>query len=91
VFSVPYLLNKPYANLGSKVGFIYGSVAAVSLIFAYFFVPDCKGRSLEEIDELFASGIPNRKFHEYQLESEEDLKGQPVEVHVRGMKEDTEP
>ncbi|KAL1904345.1 hypothetical protein Sste5344_009963 [Sporothrix stenoceras] len=61
-FSLPYLLNEPYANLGSKVGFIFGSIAAVSIAFAYFFVPDVSGSTLEEVDMLFASDLPIRKF-----------------------------
>ncbi|KEF58701.1 uncharacterized protein A1O9_06627 [Exophiala aquamarina CBS 119918] len=71
--SMPYLLNAPYANLGSKVGFIFGSVAAVSLVFAYLSVPDCAGRSLEDIDWLFENHIPATKFRAAQidLQSEE--------------------
>lgn len=71
--SMPYLLNAPYANLGSKVGFIFGSVATVSLVFAYFCVPDCSGRSLEDIDWLFEHHVAARKFRsiEIDLQSEE--------------------
>lgn len=61
-FSLPYLLNAPYANLGSKVGFIFGSMAFLSLVFAYWCVPEVKGRSLEEVDRLFELGIPLRQF-----------------------------
>jgi SP family sugar:H+ symporter-like MFS transporter len=32
-FTVPYLLNAPYANLGSKVGFIYAPLAALAFLF----------------------------------------------------------
>lgn len=60
--SMPYLLNAPYANLNGKVGFIFGSIAAVSLVFAYFCVPNSSGRSLEELDELFARRTPVREF-----------------------------
>lgn len=57
-FTIPYLLNAPYANLGAKVGFIYGSICVVSVICAFLFVPEMKGRSLEEIDQLFAGKVP---------------------------------
>ncbi|KAL4868254.1 hypothetical protein BDV12DRAFT_197476 [Aspergillus spectabilis] len=33
-FTTPYLLNAPYANLHPKVGFILGSIACCSLVFA---------------------------------------------------------
>jgi SP family sugar:H+ symporter-like MFS transporter len=59
---VPYLLNAPYANLGPKVGFIYGSFTALSVVVTYFMIPEMKGRSLEEVGELFASGVSLRAF-----------------------------
>ncbi|KAF7552933.1 hypothetical protein G7Z17_g3987 [Cylindrodendrum hubeiense] len=61
-FSIPYLLNASYANLGSKVGFIFGSTSVLACIFAWFCVPECSGKSLEEIDELFLQGVPIGKF-----------------------------
>ncbi|KAK1247611.1 hypothetical protein MKX07_002520 [Trichoderma sp. CBMAI-0711] len=61
-FTIPYLLNAPYAALGAKVGFIYGSINWVMVGVAYFFIPEMKGRSLEEVDELFAAGTAMRDF-----------------------------
>ncbi|KAH8883538.1 sugar transporter [Thozetella sp. PMI_491] len=75
-FTIPYLLYAPYANLSSKVGFIFGSMSFCAIIFTYFCVPECKGKSLEEIDVLFHQGVPLRKFGLVQVEqlSLEDLK-----------------
>lgn len=70
-FSIPYLLNAPYANLGSRVGFIFGTVATISIIFAYLFVSDCKGRSLEEINWLFENKVSTRKFVREKVEDQE--------------------
>ncbi|KAI3540156.1 hypothetical protein CSPX01_08345 [Colletotrichum filicis] len=61
-FTLPYLLNAPYANLGSKVGLIFGTISFLSLVFVYLCVPECKGRTLEEVDMLFELNIPMRKF-----------------------------
>ncbi|KAL0578680.1 hypothetical protein V5O48_003300 [Marasmius crinis-equi] len=63
-FTLPYLLNPPYANLQARVGYIYGSIAAVAMLYALFFVPETKGRSLEELDELFEHkpALPAWKF-----------------------------
>lgn len=73
-FSLPYLLDAPYADLASKVGFIFGSMAAVSVVFAFFCVPIVARRSLENIDCLFASGIPIRKLGGAELkDSGEDI------------------
>lgn len=41
-----------------------GSIAAVAMFYSIFFVPETKGRSLEELDELFEHrpSIPPWKF-----------------------------
>jgi MFS transporter, SP family, sugar:H+ symporter len=64
-FTVPYLLSPPYANLQSKVGFIFGSITLLSCVFIYFCVPECKGRTLEEIDTMFNEKVPVRQFGTY--------------------------
>lgn len=69
-FTLPYLLNAPYANLQSKVGFIFGSLAFCAVIFVYFCIPECSGRSFQEIDNLFEAGVSVRKFKSYELESD---------------------
>jgi hypothetical protein len=51
-------MDSDYANLQSKVGFIYGSLSIASIVFVYFCVPECQGRSFEEIDQLFRKGTP---------------------------------
>jgi hypothetical protein len=65
-FTLPYLLDPPYANLQSKVGFIYGSICFLALVWGYFFLPELKNRSLEELEELFAAKVPLRKFGKYE-------------------------
>ncbi|KAK5164157.1 uncharacterized protein LTR77_010248 [Saxophila tyrrhenica] len=53
----PYVQNEP-GNLGAKVGLIYGSMSVIAIAFVYFIVPEMKGRSLEELDEMFHSRVP---------------------------------
>ncbi|KAF5510567.1 High-affinity glucose transporter ght2 [Colletotrichum siamense] len=81
-FTLPYLLNAPYANLGSKVGLIFGSIGFLSLVFVYLCVPECKGRTLEEIDTLFEMEVPLRKFQQMDLSR--------VDAHVSSNKQDVE-
>ncbi|CAK7199870.1 hypothetical protein SEUCBS139899_002556 [Sporothrix eucalyptigena] len=61
-FAIPYLISADYANLGSKVGFIFGSIMVMSMFFVYFCVPECKDKSLEQIDYLFHNGTRLRDF-----------------------------
>ncbi|CEL03029.1 hypothetical protein ASPCAL04188 [Aspergillus calidoustus] len=72
-FSTPYLLDAPYANLHSKVGFVFGALACCSFIFAYLCVPEMKGRSLEEINRMFQAKVPVRDFKSYPKGANEDI------------------
>jgi hypothetical protein len=53
-FSLPYLLYAPYANLGMKVGFIFAPIATLATIWAYFFLPECKGLRRVSVPAGFA-------------------------------------
>ncbi|KAJ5294220.1 hypothetical protein N7508_009041 [Penicillium antarcticum] len=57
-FTLPFLLEAGYANLQSKVGFIYGGFGLLGLIWAYFCLPDMTGRSLEELEIMWAEKVP---------------------------------
>lgn len=61
-FSVPYLVLKTEVGLGSKVGFIFGAISFLSLVFVYFCVPECKGKTLEQVDWLFNNSVKVRHF-----------------------------
>lgn len=69
-FSIPYLLYEPYAALGSRVGFIFGSIAVLAIMSTFFCVPECKGKTLEQVDRLFIEGVPLRKFGSYVFEED---------------------
>ncbi|KAK3192265.1 hypothetical protein K4F52_001478 [Lecanicillium sp. MT-2017a] len=64
VFTLPYLLK----DLGSKVGFIYGSVSVLGVIWAWFYLPETLGRSLEELEEMWRAKVPPRKFRSWKPE-----------------------
>ena len=50
----PYLVGTGPgdADLGAKVFFLWGSLCCVSVAFAYFFVPEMKGLTLEQVDRM---------------------------------------
>ncbi|CAI4214322.1 unnamed protein product [Parascedosporium putredinis] len=64
VFATPYLL----ADIGSGTAYIWGGFAFLSSIWAWFFLPELKGRNLEEIDQLFDANIPAWQFGSYETE-----------------------
>ncbi|KAJ7649287.1 general substrate transporter [Mycena rosella] len=54
----PYFVSADKLNLGPKVFFIWGSTAALSVLFAYFFISETKGLSLEQVDQMLGETTP---------------------------------
>lgn len=66
IFNSPYVQDAEYGNLGSRVGFVFGSISILAMIWVFFFFPEMKGRSLEELDEMFNAKITVFKFRSYK-------------------------
>jgi hypothetical protein len=62
LFTIPYMINPDAGNLGGKVGFIFGGFGLISSIVAYFYIPETKGLSFDDLDWLYTHHIPPRKF-----------------------------
>lgn len=45
------------ANITYGTYFLFGSFAVIMGLFVYVFLPETRGRSLEEMDEIFNRGI----------------------------------
>ncbi|KAH7180702.1 hypothetical protein DER46DRAFT_631456 [Fusarium sp. MPI-SDFR-AT-0072] len=74
-FSIPYLIDQSHAGLGSKVGFIFGVTSFLATLFSWFCIPECGGKTLEEIGELFAQGVPIRKFRTIKVSLDAEASG----------------
>jgi MFS family permease len=61
--SVPYMVS----NIGYGTYFVFASCLTLSIPFVYFFVPETKGLSLEEVDVLFG-GSGSRSLDSDRLE-----------------------
>ncbi|CAG8196427.1 unnamed protein product [Penicillium olsonii] len=61
-FVAPYLINTDQANLGGKAAFVWMALSFVSLIWAWFEVPELRSRTFGELDDLFAQKTPTRQF-----------------------------
>jgi len=66
-FALPYAINPDQGNMGGKIAFVFGGVLVFAVVFIYFFVPETKGRTYIEIDELWSRNVSPRKFAETQL------------------------
>ncbi|RSH83045.1 hypothetical protein EHS25_005755 [Saitozyma podzolica] len=66
----PYIQDVGYGNLGSKIGFIWGSFSILTVIATYLFLPETRGFSLEQLDYLFENRVPARKFDGYHFDDD---------------------
>ncbi|KAL1413457.1 hypothetical protein Q8F55_001224 [Vanrija albida] len=70
-YCVPLMLSDQYAGWGAKTGFFFGPLAFLFTILVWFTVPETKGRSYAELDELYEKRIPAWRFKETKTASEE--------------------
>ncbi|KAJ2991502.1 hypothetical protein NUW58_g2491 [Xylaria curta] len=83
-FFSPYFINPENLNWGAKYGYIWAGSNLACFVFFYLFVPETKGRTLEEIDELFANRVSVRNFKAYRTvitdEAVRDVKERGVAI-----------
>jgi sugar porter (SP) family MFS transporter len=83
----PYLVaDQPNsAKLGSNVFFMWGGLCCISFFFAYFFVPETKGLTLEQVDKMLEETTPrtSRKWKPHStFAAEMNLAEKHIEVPV---------
>ncbi|KFA50077.1 hypothetical protein S40293_08609 [Stachybotrys chartarum IBT 40293] len=64
-FTSPYLYYD--ANLGPMLGFIYSGTTLITLTYVYFCVGETTGRSVQEVEQLFAQKVPVRQWRDHQF------------------------
>ncbi|WVW85797.1 hypothetical protein I302_107835 [Kwoniella bestiolae CBS 10118] len=74
-YTVPIMLSPQQANWGLKIGFFFGPLCVLGWIIVYFFVPETKGRTYPELDELFEKRISTRQFGSYITEVQKSING----------------
>ncbi|KAK9489818.1 hypothetical protein V1508DRAFT_426841 [Lipomyces doorenjongii] len=78
----PYFINPTKWNLKGYTGFVWGGTALLTFIWAYFRLPETKGRPFNEIDILFAKGVPARKFATYKVDAYDMLQNAELAAHA---------
>lgn len=58
----PALINPTALNLRGKAGFVWTAVALLTLVWTYFRMPESKGRTFGELDDLFLRKVPAKQF-----------------------------
>ncbi|PGH01220.1 hypothetical protein AJ79_07991 [Helicocarpus griseus UAMH5409] len=65
-YTTPYYINKEQLNWGGKYAYIWAGSNAITFVVFILFLPEMRGRSLEEIDELFENRVSVLDFPKYQ-------------------------
>lgn len=65
----PYMMNPTAWNWRGKTGFFWFSFAFCTFVWAFFRLTETKGRTFEELDIMFAAGIPTRKFKNFHVDA----------------------
>lgn len=85
-YATPYLVNDQpgSAGLGVKVFFIWGSTCFCCLVFTWFCVPETKGLSLEQIDDMFQEIYPwqSQSWRSRNIDAITDEKGSSHEERL---------
>lgn len=68
--AVPQLTSADAAGLGAKTYLVFAGCMACVIVFVYFFMPESRGRTFAEIDEMYDAKIPMRKWRHYQTSTE---------------------
>lgn len=61
-YTVPLMLSNQNAGWGQKTGLFFGGTTLIYLIPCVLLFPETKGRSYNELDELFDREIPAWRF-----------------------------
>lgn len=64
-FTAPYFINPASMGWGARYGYIWFPSCIIAASWVFFFLPEVKNRTLEEIDEMFEARLPARKFAGY--------------------------
>lgn len=79
-FTTPYFINPDRLGWGPKYGYIWGGSNLILALWTFFYVPETKGRSLEQLDELFEKRVSAREFSSFVVERQlvDDFAGETV-------------
>ena len=56
--TTPYIVDEDKGDLQVKVFFVWGSALLICFLFAFFFIPETKGLTLEQVDKMLEESTP---------------------------------
>lgn len=79
----PYVLNPTEGNWKGKSAFLAAAFNLFCATWAYFRLPECKGRTYEELDILFSKGLKAREFASYNIDHQADIETKLTDIEHR--------
>jgi SP family general alpha glucoside:H+ symporter-like MFS transporter len=83
----PYAMSPVAWDLSGKTGFIWSCTALLAFIWAFFRLPEPQGRTYAELDILFVTKVPARKFASTSVDAYAVGVSQSQEVLVQEAKQ----
>ena len=70
----PYMMNPTAWDWKGLTGFFWFGWAFLTVVWAWFRMPESKGRSYEELDIMFAARVPTRRFKRYKVDAYDEYR-----------------
>ncbi|EHL00806.1 putative Maltose permease MAL61 [Glarea lozoyensis 74030] len=83
---VPRMIQRAAWGWGAKSGFFYGGCMLFGLVWAFFRLPETKGRTFAEIDILFKNGVKARDFSKTKVDLATQTVSRDGEVRFVGSR-----
>ncbi|KAJ5194499.1 uncharacterized protein N7498_007937 [Penicillium cinerascens] len=80
--TAPIILNPDADNWKGKSGFLAGGLGLICALWGFFRLPDCKGRTYEELDIMFSKNLKASQFKSYQIDRQQFISEKLAEVEV---------
>ena len=74
------------ANLGAQTAYIFAGCIFLTIVWAYFYLPETRARTQAEVDEMYAIKLPMRKWKGYKCQAVNTI---AQKVHDEHRVEDT--
>jgi SP family general alpha glucoside:H+ symporter-like MFS transporter len=68
----PYLINPTEADLKGRAAYVWFGTAALAVLWTFFRLPECGGRTYEELDAMFHDKVPTREFSSWDGDAYEN-------------------
>lgn len=65
---IPYAMNEDQGDWRGKMGFLFSGLGALSALWCFFYLPETRGRTFEELDVLFERRVESRRFARYKVD-----------------------